>query len=164
MKKNKKGQMQFLGVLLVAFVGVVVAIALFNGGITENVASVTTVQSTVNDTVAAPAAGSTINLRGIAASSFVAINSSADVVPASNYTVSNYQLDSTGLLTAQLTPNEGYSESQNWNVTYTYEPEGYATSSGSRAVSSLVILLSALAIGLYVLGVALNKGLLDNFR
>lgn len=157
--------MKLLGGFIMAFVAVIVALSLFTGGITNNVATVTTTQSTTNASLGSPAASATQNLNGIAASSVVVSNATGgEAVPSTNYTITNYVVDSTGLLTAQYTQNDGAYADTPLNISYVYEPEGYSTSAGGRAMANLVLIFTALAILVIGIVVAINKDLLSMIR
>lgn len=157
--------MKLLGGFIMGFVTVIVALSLFSGGIASNVNSVTTTRTITNASLGSPSADATQNLEGIAASSVVVSNATGgEAVPATNYTISNYVVDSTGLLTAQYTQNAGAYAGQALNISYVYEPEGYATDAGSRAVSSLILIFTALAILVIGVMVAINKDLLNMMR
>ena len=45
---NSKGQIAMVGTLLVTFIAVIVALAMFNGGITTNVGGAVSTQSSVD--------------------------------------------------------------------------------------------------------------------
>ena len=152
----KTENMGFIGIILMAFISIIVALALFNGGITSNVAGTTTLGTTVNDTVTSAASGSAISLDGKYVSDLIATNiSSGATIPSTNYTIQNNQVVN-GVLTARLLSNDGTEyPGQSWNVSYTYQPEGYITSSGGRSIASIIIVLTALAIasiGLILVG------------
>lgn len=144
---NRTGQVT-LGAIILTFVGVVVAVALFAPGITEPISTVTNTITVVNQTYASfPATGINLTLGGQANYNIVVSNStSGAVVPATNYTVTNYVVATDGTLTSVMRGLGGLYGSRPVNISATREPYGYATDAGSRVVTSLVILLAALAI------------------
>ena len=162
----KKESLGFIGALLMAFIGIIVALALFNGGIVSNVASTTTLGTIENATVTSAASGSAISLTGKYVSDLTATNNSGgEVIPSSNYTIQNNQVVN-GVLTARLLSNEGADyPGQSWNLSYTYQPDGYISSSGGRSMASIIIVLTALAIatiGLILVGKSKIQELVGN--
>ena len=151
---NVKGQFGGVGVILMAAVAVIIMVALFTPAITQPIGQMTQTSTIINRTVTAPAAGSSTDglLVGQAAYNVVVTNaSSGEVVPATNYTITNYVVTSTGELKTRFTSKAGSDigwQAKSINVTYTYEPYGYDTSSGNRAVHTLILLIVALVIGL----------------
>lgn len=164
-RKMKKGQ-AMVGALIMGFVAIIVALAFFNP-IASNSTILTTTVNVVNQTVAAPAAAATSTiLTGQAVSGVVAINaSSGTVIPASNYTITNYVV-SNGQLTSTWTSNAGAIgfQGKNINVTYTYEPYGYATDGGTRAIVPMILIFMALALAIVILVPSLRSGVLDMIR
>jgi hypothetical protein len=164
---NNKGQMTGLGILFVVFVAVVVAVAMLtgSGGIASNVASVTDTINVVNQSVVTPNVGVTSNglLRGKAVSNVLITNASQQVVPATNYTITNYVVGSDGVLTVAFRSNGGglALAGNTTKVSYTYEPLGYATDAGARSIASIIIILVCLAIGVIALVPTLRSGVLD---
>lgn len=152
-----------VGSILVVFVGVIVALALFNGGIVANVSTTTNTLSfdsangqgtlTPNDVFQ--------DLSGKSVSSFVAINAtSGDTIEAGNYTILNNQVVD-GVLTARINATTDYDGVIPWNVSYTYEPVGYINSAGGRSLANLIIVFAALAIGVFALIPAMRSGVMD---
>lgn len=147
-----------------AFVIIIVGIVVTIQGTSPAIGTLTQTSSIVNQSVTAPAAGSTsVILNGQSATNLLVINaSSGTVIPASNYTVTNYALVN-GQLVTQFTSNVGTLgfQGKSINVSYLSEPFGYQIDSGNRAVTTLIPFLSALAIGIVVLGLAFKDSILD---
>lgn len=162
---NKKGQMAQVGTILVLFIGIVVALSLLNGGINENIGTVTQTRTVVNSTQTMPTGTTLLVLNGQAISNVVITNSSnvsAPIVPATNYTIVNYDV-TTGTLRAgirNLSGSPGWG-GQSVNISYTYEPLGYATDSGTRAVTQLIAIFAALAIVGVIVWKIYENGLFD---
>lgn len=159
MFRNKKGEVG-IGALIMVFIGVIVGLVILASTFpTIGQTTQTVLQN--NQTITFPNSGQSVVLNGQAASAVTVINRSGSVVPASNYNITNYDT-TTGTFRVLLTANAGstfYGNST--NVSYTYEPVGYVTDSGSRSIIGLIPLLSAIAIALFVLGVAYTKGLIE---
>lgn len=164
---NKRG-IEGIGVgsLIMVFIAVVVAVSLLTGGITKGVGTLTTKDTVVDQAFTFPnssAATTYITLNGQAASSVVIRNATgALAIPSSNYSVTNYIVDN-GALVTRLTAVDPTYAGYSVKVNYTSEPFGYDTNAGGRAVSSLIILLSALALAIVVLVPVIRNGLIDFF-
>jgi len=85
-----------------------------------------------------------------------------ETIDSTNWSVSNYQLVSGNLvpLMNMTTASKYKGSTQRLNLTYSYEPYGYVTDSGSRAVVGLIVLFSALALAIAVLP-SVGEGLKD---
>jgi len=150
-----------LGLIIMSFVGVVAAVAMFAPGITSPIATITTTNALVNQTFTWPAVGANLTLPGQATRNHIVVNAtsaSQAEIPTSNYTVRNYILGTDGTLssTIQNLPGNGFA-GRNVNISYTSEPYGYSTDGGVRAVTSLVILFGALAIALIAIWPAISE-------
>lgn len=152
---NNKGQLNVGTIIMIALgviIGAIFMIALAN----QNDPQVTT-RSSINETITFPANGSSVTLIGQATigSLIELYNTTGTRIKSQNYTLTSYVL-SGGNYVATLTAGVGAQDyySKSVNISYNYEPIGYNTSSGSRAVSGLTILFFALAVfGLAIPGV-----------
>lgn len=164
---NKKGEINGVGGFLIMFIGIIVALTLISGGITKNVANVVNTETVVNASVTLPANTSSLTLSGQAVSSVILINETGGdgtVVPASNYTVTNYDV-STGTIRAKLVTNGNTPwQGQKVNISYVYEPLGYAKEASTRAITSLILVFAALGVISFVLWKIYNDGLLSAFE
>jgi len=142
---NKKGE-SILAMFITITIVIIVGLVLLQAS-APNVATITTTQSIANRTYTWPANGANLTLEGQATSGLIAINSTGNIsITSPNYTVSNYVL-SNGALISRLTVNAVSSYSnQPVNISYTYEPYGYATNGGTRAITGLVLIFTSLAI------------------
>ena len=158
----KKGEIG-VGGILIAFIAIIVGLALMNGGIFDAIGTMTQKVTVANQTVTLPAAGSIVGLTGQAIESVIVTNASdGAVVPATNYTTQS-RVVSNGALTANLLSNGGLFVSKSVNVSYIYEPAGYETSSGGRALISLIAIFMALAVAVVALTPTFRNGVLDIF-
>lgn len=161
---EKKGQIAGVGAFLVLFIGIIVALTLINGGISSNVGNVVNTQTVVNGSITFPTNTTALALSGQAVSNVIAINATdGTVVPASNYTITNYDV-STGTIRATIiadgnTPYAG----EPVNISYTFEPLGYAKEGATRAITSLILVFASLAIVGFVLFKIYNDGVFDAF-
>jgi len=163
---NKKGITTggiTIGAFIITAVALIVGLTLFSGSIAGNIGTLTQTIQVTNETITAPAAGGNTTLRGQAATSFIATNAtSGAVIPSTNYTITNYNLNSaTGVIEAKLTIKAGTYAGQPWNVSYIYEPLGYVKESGGRTIAGLVGIFVALAILVVALVPSLRGGLSD---
>ena len=154
--KNNKGQVAFVGVgaFIMLFVGLIVALNLIVPS-AQNTNDVVNLGVVKNASVTFPNNGSTLVLTGQATSGWVIVNATdaSKTVASTNYTVANYVV-SNGVLTSVLTnvlAKESPYAGKAVNITYVYEPYGYATDSGTRAVTQLIIVMASLAIVGFVL-------------
>lgn len=166
---NRKGQLG-LGVTILSFIVIIVGLAIYSGGIAPNVGTLTQTKTNTNKTITAPsAAGQSVFIDGQRIiGSLVALNASnsSQVLPTSNYTV---QSDvSTGVLRLQFTllAGNGYA-GKPLNVSYQYEPEGYISDAGARSVTSLIGIMTALAVVAIAMWAAMGqpsfREILDSF-
>lgn len=152
---NSKGQIT-TGGLLIAFIGVIVAITLLTGGITSNVGTVTSTNSYVNQSLVMPTNGSYTDIDACVnyAGTPIILNRTGYVaIPTTNYTVTTRVSPTSSLkvLTVYLAPSATAYSGVNANITYTCLPQGYAEDSASRTIFGLVIIFSCLAVAVFVL-------------
>lgn len=148
---NKKGQMQ-MGMIIMTFISIIVGLVIFGSAIIPQVVS-TTETIDLNTTADAGnevtfSSGLLSNLEGKSVSSFEAYNETT-LVDSGNYSLLNNQV-SNGDLTAQINCSGEYCGLP-MNVSYTYEPVGYITSSGGRSLAMLILVFTALAIAVTAL-------------
>lgn len=162
---NSKGQMTSVGTVIIIAIAVIVALTLLTGGITSNVATVTQTNTITNAQVTYPNGSATTNyvtLVGQAVSSVVVTNrTNASVVfNAGNYTIQNYVVNN-GQLEARLVANNAYYALGAVNVSYVSEPFGYDTNAGGRAITSLIIVLCALALAVVVISYVIKNDIFN---
>ncbi len=148
-----------LKAIFIVFIGAIIAATLIVTIANQTNLETTTFTET-NFTVAVPQNGTATDLTGRTLISGDIINSSltAGIV---NVTLRTALSSTTGLSTVQIYNNASSTEAlQNVNVTYTYEPNGYVSDSGGRAITRLIVLFAALAIVVFVLVVFIKMGFL----
>ena len=161
--KNRKGQSIMIGAVLIAAIGVIVALSLLggNGGIASGVGTLTN-KGTVTDNLVTLAANGAyldrpncVNYQGDP----TVINASdGETVNAANYTFTTRVSPTTSLKVLTIKTNAARYGSAVVNMSYTCLPQGYAEDSASRSMISLVILFAAVAIFVFV-GVYAYKNL-----
>lgn len=155
---NRKGEFGGVGTLIIIAVAVIVAVTLLTGGITGGVGTLTSMSAVTNGSYTFPANNSYLTLSGQSVSNVVVINAtSGAIVPATNYTIIN-DVVSNGQLVSQLYNGRAslYS-SKSVNISYDYEPFGYESNGGGRAIAGLIIIFSALAIAIVVLAPVIKE-------
>lgn len=165
---NKKGlENGMIGTLVILAVAIIVCLTLLTGGISSSAASLSTLTSLSNVTYTAPAsAGLSINIPYQALKGTITVTNatSGTVIPATNYTITNYVV-SNGQLVTTLTANAGNSlgwQGKSINISSTsVEPFGYDTNSGSRAISGLIIIFAIIALVIAVMVPVVKNGIID---
>jgi len=157
-----KGQVT-IGLLVVVFMMVIVGVALLLP-IASNVEGTRTT-GVANSTITAPAADVTIEIEGSGIiGTAVVINETGFTLPASNFTILGRQAPITsGVVTNTYTSTDSTHDGQSLNLSYTSEPDGFITDAGGRALIFLVIILSALAIGVIAIIPAARSGVMEMF-
>lgn len=145
---NRKGFEWGVGTLIIIAVAIIVVMTLIPT-ISSNISSVTnkvTYSQALFTFPNSSAATTYITLKGQAASSVTVINRSGAVtIPSTNYSIQNYVINNGALETRLVAVDPTYA-GYLVNVSYTTEPYGYDTNSGGRAVTSLILILSAIAV------------------
>lgn len=167
---NNKGQFAIVGTLIMAFVAVIVGASLLSPAISSNVAGQTTTVGVANQSITGILANATFELKGMGLDPTI----TPIVINASNGTAPAIQLNSSGefvflslvgtdgLLSLFIKKADGGNfNNRPINVTYTYQPDGYITDVGGRAVTNLIILLSALALSVTVMGFVFREQIKD---
>lgn len=163
MYRNKVGSIEGIGAFIMVFVAVIVALSLLTGGITDGVGKVTSTVELKNYSFTAPAAGSSTTLPYQAIYGTVSVingTGAVFVVPATNYTLTNYYNSNGQLVTLfESKAGAGGWQSKTVNISATTaEPFGYDTNSGGRTMAGLIIIFSVLAVAIFVIGVVLKNG------
>ena len=161
---NKKGQTEInIGGLLVAFVGIIVGLALFLA-VAQTigpVTSTTTYNSSVNGAYTSAVSGSKIDLIGQELISVTLVQNATDVLPATNYTTGEHVSTSTGVKSIYFQTDDAEIESATFNITYVYGADGYLDNSGARSIALIIPIFAALAIAVVALVPSLRSGIMD---
>lgn len=156
---NRKGQ--GLTILLV-FVGIIVALAMYQG-LDPFMGQATGTATLTNSTFTSPAAGSTIDLTGqeLLSTPIVSNRTGQAVVPASNYTIEERISTVDGLKRITYTSRAGPMAGQAVNISYSYGREGYIEDAGGRGIANLIPLFAALAVALIALSAIYKDKIMD---
>lgn len=160
---NKKGQASSntIGAIIVAFVTVIVGIAVVFQGGTSAIGTLTQTSTNNNQTITFPANGVNTSLIGQSVSAVVITNAtSGAIVPATNYTISNNVLLNNELV-GRIQGLTGDYNGRSVNISYTYEPFGYQTSTGNRTIVQLILIFAGLGIALAAFIPAVRSGVLS---
>lgn len=160
---NNKGNLGMIGLVITAFIGLLVGIVLLNGGIYENVGTVTNTRTATNLTVTSPANGSTAAILGQAIEGSVTVTNETHDDISSEFIFASSQVLN-GAFTGTITTNIANNANKNVNLSYTYQPDGYIQQAGGRSVAGLIAVFAALAVAVFALVPALRSGVLNGFK
>jgi hypothetical protein len=162
---NSKGQIG-LGMFLIAFIGIIVAVTLFQT-VAQDVGKVTSTYTATAAQYTPAAAESSVDLTGQELVTLTAVvNDSGDYDCESNFTIAEGVSPRTGTKRVIMTSVATYSSAfcGKVNVTYTYAPEGYIDNSAGRSIALLIPILAALAIMVIALVPSLRSGVMDMLK
>ena len=160
---NKKGQVN-VGVIIIAFVTIVVGVALLvvvaqQVGLTKDTIAI------ANQSLGAADNSTTVYLTSIRAISSVVIynESGTEIVPADNYTVTNNVVNEGALAVSVLPAANAEYHGFTWTISGTGQPLTYVPDGGSRGIITLIVIFFALAIAVAALYPVVKDNLLDAF-
>lgn len=166
---NNKGEMNFgtIGMFLMAFVAVIVGIAMLQSS-SGFIGTATQTYTTLNLSVVPSAtANDTVDIRGQSLITQIQIvnNSGATVNCANNYTLVEGVSKIYGVKRVQMKTLDGDKTfcGRSMNVSYVWGDEGYIESSGGRGIASVILIFFGLGIAVVALVPALRSGLGDLF-
>lgn len=164
MMKNNRGQIT-ITTFLVAFIGIITALVLFQG-LSPFIGSTTGTQTLTNGTYTI-ANGSTVDLVGqeLLSTPVVTNDTELSLIAAANYTIDEGVSATTGLKTIQFTwaSDSEIAGQTPVNISYNYGADGYIESSGGRSIALLIPLFAALAIFVIALSPTLRSGIIERF-
>ena len=147
----KKG----LGVVLTVFVLAILGIV-FIDAIGDSIVGSTELRSVTNETLIAAASGSTVQLQGKAVSGTPTVRNGSVVFDSGNWTVLDNQIAANGDQVAQLRTDDAFMAGL-VNVTYDYQPTGYVSTSSGRSLTTLILIMFAIAILIVVMAGIFNN-------
>lgn len=154
-------ELKMVGGLIIAAVAIIIGLAFLTGSIAGTVNSMTEkVSVPITTKVTFPTNTTALTLNGQAVESVVVINGTTTVA-AGNYTVSNRVVSNGQLIATIIGVGANPYSGNSVNISYTYEPFGYATDGGTRSILSLVLIFVGLAIAIIALVPALRSGVVD---
>lgn len=161
---NRKGELT-VGAFVVVIIGLLACLAIYQGigpsiGTLTNTITVTNTTATLPSGVTITALPGQRNITDI----FIANRTSGAAVSGfayTNFTVRNELYNGLIRIVIQNTTGTSAYQGQNVNLSYSYEPEGYISEGGSRAVTLLIPLMAALALLVGLLLPFVQQGLKD---
>jgi len=141
-------------------VGALITLA-FIGIIATAIIGSTTTEQQTNFTVAVPSDGEATDLFGRELIDIIEIyNETDEDMLQENVTLRTAVSATTGLLTVQIYNNgtDSIYNGDDANVSYTLKPDGYLNLAGARGVHALTIIISALAILVFIIVVLIKTG------
>lgn len=162
---NKRGQVVGIGFIILAFVVIVVGLALYTGSLSPNVGQLTQTRNSFNQSFTVPANGGAsqiTNCEQKAISVILTNATSGAIVPSTNYTISQV-VGSGNVLVAQLNSTGGVYASRSVNLSCNYEPYGYLSDGGSRGIALIIPVFFAIALLVAVIPSA-REGFMDFIR
>lgn len=164
---NNKGEMNYVGLIIVVAITLVVGLILFQA-IAQEAGKATNTETVANLSMASnPVAGTAQYITSYKAITGVVIfNATGDVaVPSSNYTVTNNVIDPvTGQLSVNVTPVVGLNNTWTggaWQISGTGQTPTYISDSGARAITGLIAIFFALAVLVIALVPTLRNDFMD---
>ena len=153
--------------IMTVFVGALIAIV-FLGVIADSIFNQTNTFDVANDSLSSTN-GTTLlllpELRGKVVSDIVIYNGSDDfIISSGNFTLFNKHINaSNGVETVKInitaTIADGI-QTQAWNISYTFQPNGYLERSVDRSIALLIVIFGAIGILIFVLVVLIINGTL----
>lgn len=151
---------QTMGLVLWVFIGVIVAIVLFQAAVDET--AKTSMERTVsNTTYAIGVANTWTDLKGQELlNTPIVTNLTGTVIPTTNYTIEEGVSLTTGLKTIRYKALGAPTASASVNISYQYGDDGYVEDSGAVAIIGLIAIFAALAVAVIALVPTLRSGVL----
>jgi len=161
---NNKGQLN-LGLIIMAFIGVIVGLALLVSVASSIGESTTsgTYNSSTGGAYTIPADGVTIDLEGqeLLGTPTVHESDNLTTINSGNYTIDEGVSTSTGVKSIQYTASGDEYVGIGVNITYDYGPDGYIENAGARSIVSLILIFMGLGIAVIALTPSLRSGVLE---
>ena len=163
---NKKAEIGGVGILLMAFVGILVGLLLYEA-VNPYIGTLTGANEVTvrNLSITGPTTGGAVYIlqgQEITDTLAVVITNTTDgvLVPASNYTLTE-AVTTNGVKGIILTSLGVKVSAMPINVSYSYQPAGYIDNGGARSMAFLIPIFAALAIAVIALTPTLRSGILE---
>jgi len=154
---NKKGQLGVGGLIMIA-IGVIVG-SIFLVAVAQSVGETTNTVDLVNGSYTATANGEVFYVTNYKAINDISImDAGGETITSGNYTAENDAVYN-GALAVKITVDDAAFESQEWLISGTAEPLTYISDSGGRAMSSLIVVMFALAVLAIALAPVIKEGM-----
>lgn len=160
--KNKKGEFNISLMILVA-VGVIVGLIMLQAA-ASYVGQSTSTSSWANKTITL-SSGTYTDIQGAqtAIGTYILYNQSSNTstIGATNLTVVE-RVGDDGQKTVAIKVLDARWNGRNVNITGEFGPDGYIEDSGGRAITGLIVLFGALAIGIFTMVPSVRNIIMDN--
>jgi len=161
---NRKAQGALgIGVIMVAFISIIVGVILFTA-IAQQAGDVTNTVNIENETFTAAANGASVYLdyRSLGGTVVMTNATGGEVIDAGNYTITNNAIDpSDGTLSVQVQTDATDYQSVSWNVSSdSSQPQTYV-GGAANSIAGLIAIFFALAIAIVALEPTLRSGVLN---
>jgi len=146
--------------IFMVFFGAVIAVVLI-GTFGDSIYPQTTIYSWENNSITRPAVNTTTDLTGRELVGTAVVNNGTNVI--SEAVVSTGTSATTGLRTVQIYLNDtAFADASlsTINITYDFKPDGYLNVGGARGMASLILIMSCLAVLVFVVVVFIKHGTL----
>jgi len=167
-KKNKKGELNIVGLLIITAVLLIVG-AIFFQATAQEIGKATNTEAISNQSLGTLTNGTTLYVTNCKALSDVVIwNATGDqVVASTNYTVANNVVYN-GALAVSVSPQVTTEYVSAWNkgtatIDGTCQPLTYISDSGGRAMASLILVMFGLLLVVIAMTPTLREKLLEQF-
>lgn len=154
---NSRGQIG-IGMIVTLAMALIVGVILLQSS-AQQVGSVTNTVSVLNESIGTATNGTAIYLTNYRAitSPILFNGSNGAVIASGNYTITNNVVYN-GALAVQITPDADYGYyGYSWNISGTGQPLTYSNDAGARSMSSLIVIMAALALVIIAVGYAVKK-------
>lgn len=140
------------------FIGAIIALS-FMLVIGDSIFTQTNTATQGNITVTAPAINATTDLTGRTLINSINVLNATDNTTAIGVSLQT-GIGTDGLNSVQITVNDTASAfvGASIRIAYTYEPDGYLSNSGTRAIAVLILIFGALAIMVFVIVIFIKDG------
>lgn len=146
---DRKGQIGF-GFVIMAAVAILIGLAFYTTTFSDSIGLMTKTYTSNNVTVTMGAENASVEIPqcGQRSLSTIVVNRSntTDIITTANYTITTAAGTDGYLITKIQTPRYGKYAGYAVNVTCNYEPRGYISDGGSRAIVGLIAIFMALLI------------------
>jgi hypothetical protein len=161
---NNKGEVNYVGVLLILAITLIVGIVLFQV-IAQEVGRSTNTVSIANQSLPSTVVNGTAqyitNCRALSGVEVYNETGAAILVGSGNYTVTDNSLDTQGNLAVKILPDASAPYKSKWKVSGTCQPTTYIADGGARSMAGLIVVMFALALAVVALTPTLREGLLE---
>ena len=150
-KMNKKGEVG-IGMIVISFVGIIVALALLNP-IVDTTGDMTTTREIINLSITTAAVNGTVTLPGRENITVITVQNESEDFTDNFAVVTRNSGGGLAILLKTLDSAADANIDEGLvNVSYELKPQGYSDSSGARGIINIVLIFAAIAIMAFAYG------------